>query len=216
VIIANHHAGAQGGEVPRAFICGGQGSPVLGTAAGLCVGHQFMHEAFGKTPDYTFPYPSPAPNEPAPGDLGPRIQAQSQFDGWGYARLVDTSAPDAPNELGQYNIPETADPDFSAGFGDLTVHEVEVPRRDPNEGGRNRDDDRVAYFSWYAGGFRVIDITNPSNPRELGHSIDPNGNNFWGVALAEDQRGRRIVLGSDRDFGLFVFRYTGRLPRSPD
>jgi hypothetical protein len=31
------------------------------------------------------------------------------------------------------------------------------------------------------------------------------------VALAEDQNGDRIVLASDRDFGLFIFRYTGPL-----
>jgi hypothetical protein len=214
VIVANHHSGAQGGETPDAFFCGGQGSPVLGTAAGLCIGHKSMHELFGRTPDYTFPYPAGDPGdvEPNVGDLGPRVSAQSEFDGWGYARLIDTSTASAPNEVGQFNIPETADPAFAAGFGDLTVHEVEVPRRDPNEGGRNRDDDKLAYFSWYAGGFRVIDITDPSNPGEVGHYIDPSGNNFWGVALAEDRRGRRIVLGSDRDFGLFIFRYTGALP----
>ena len=49
-------------------------------------------------------------------------------------------------------------------------------------------------------------------PTEVGHYIDPNGNNFWGVALAEDRNDDRIVLASDRDFGLFVFRYTGPLP----
>ena len=214
VIIANHHDGAQGGETPGAFICGGQGSPVLGTAAALCVGHEFMHEAFGRTPDYTIPYPEGDPGdlEPDPGDLGPRIEAQAEFDGWGYARVVDTSTPSAPTEVGQITIPETADPDFAAGFGDLTVHEVEIPRGNPNEGGPAPDDDKLAYFSWYSGGFRVVDITGPANPTEVGHFIDPNGNNFWGVALAEDQNGDRIVLASDRDFGLFIFRYTGPIP----
>ena len=214
VIVANHHAGAQGGETPGAFLCGGQGSPVLGTAAGLCVGHEFMHEAFGRPPDYTLPYPlgDPGDLEPNVGDLGPRIQAQAEFDGWGYARVIDTSAASAPTEVGQITIAETDDPAFAAGFGDLTVHEVEVPRGDPNEGGPAPDDDRVAYFSWYSGGFRVVDITDPANPTEVGHYIDPNGNNFWGVALAEDQNGDRIVLASDRDFGLFIFRYTGPLP----
>jgi hypothetical protein len=35
--------------------------------------HQFMHEAFGRTPDYRFPYPEGEPDdlEPNPGDLGP-------------------------------------------------------------------------------------------------------------------------------------------------
>lgn len=92
------------------------------------------------------------------------------------------------------------------------MHGVEVPRGDPDEGGANVDDDKLAYFSWYSGGFRVINFTNPATPVEVGRYIDPAGNNFWGVALAEDQNGNRIVLGSDRDFGLFIFRYTGPIP----
>jgi hypothetical protein len=212
VIIANHHAGADEGEVPDAFFCGGQGSPVLGTAAGMCVGHRFMHQAFGKPPDYTFPYPEPAPNEPTPGTLGPDIEATSEYDGWGYARLVDTSTPSAPTEVGQFTIPQTGDPAFAVGFGDVDVHEVEVARGDPNEGGPNVDDDKLAYYAWYAGGIRVMNFTDPANPVEAGHYIDAAGNNFWGVALAEDQNGDRIVLNSDRDFGLFIFRYTGEIP----
>jgi hypothetical protein len=215
VLVANHHLGAQGGETPGAFICGGQGSPVAGTAAGLCVGHEFMHEAFGTTPNYDVPYPvegDPAHTEPVVGTVGPRIEALSEFDGWGYARVINTDRNTAPTEVGQITIPETDDPAFAAGFGDLTVHEVEVPRNDPNEGGTNVDTDKLAYFSWYSGGFRVVDITNPANPTEVGHYIDPNGNNFWGVALAEKANGDRIVLASDRDFGLFIFEYTGPLP----
>ena len=42
-----------------------------------------------------------------------------------------------------------------------------MPRGDPNEGGPAPDDDLVAYFSWYAGGFRVFDISDPANPAEL-------------------------------------------------
>jgi hypothetical protein len=214
VIVANHHAGALGGETPDAFFCGGQGSPVLGTAAGLCIGHESMHRLFNRPPDYTFPYPEGDPGdvEPNPGDLGPRVSAESEFDGWGYARLHDTSTPSAPTEVGQFAIDEVSDPAFSSGFGDITVHEVEVPRNDPNEGGRNADTDKVAYFSWYSGGFRVIDITDPANPTEIGHHIDEGGNNHWGVALAEDKHGDRIVLASDRDFGLYIYRYTGELP----
>jgi len=208
VIIANHHSGAQGGETPGAFFCGGQGSPVLGTAASLCVGHQFMHEAFGRTPSYTFPYPTGDPGdlEPNPGDLGPRIEATSQFDGRGCARLIDAAA---MTEIDEFCIAEELNPAFAGPeFGDLTVHEVEVPRADPNEGGPAPDDGALAYFSWYAGGFRVASF-DASGITEVGHYIDPNGNNFWGVALAEDQNGDRIVLASDRDFGLFIFRYTG-------
>jgi hypothetical protein len=213
VIVANHHVGAAGnqhghGEFPDAFVCGSQGSPVAGTAAGLCVGHRAMHELFARTPDYTVPYPvgDPGDLEPNPGDLGPKVDGASSFDGWGYGRLFDTSTPSAPVEVGQFTIPQTDDPAFAVGFGDVDVHEVEVARGDPNEGGPNVDDDKLAYYAWYSGGFRAMDFTDPSNPVEVGRYIDPKGNDFWGVALAEDQNGDRIVLNSDRDFGLFIFR----------
>ncbi|MBI4259071.1 MAG: hypothetical protein HY658_00760 [Actinobacteria bacterium] len=210
VLIANHHDGAQGGETPGSFICGGQGSAVAGTAAGLCVGHEFMHEAFGRTPDYTIPYPSGDPGdlEPDIGDLGPTLEASAEFDGWGYVRLIDSTT---MTEIDQLTIPESADPEFAAGFGDLTVHEVEIARGDPNEGGSSPDDGVLAYFSWYSGGFRVASFDG-TGIQEVGHYIDPDGNNFWGVALAKDQNGDRIVLASDRDFGLFIFRYTGSIP----
>jgi hypothetical protein len=87
-----------------------------------------------------------------------------------------------------------------------------VPRNDPDEGGTNSDTDKLAYFSWYSAGLRVWDITDPANPEEVGRYIDQNGNEFWGVALAEDPDGNRIILGSDMDYGLFIFRYTGDIP----
>ena len=38
--------------------------------------------------------------------------------------------------------------------------------------------------------------------------LDPLGNNFWGVETFE-RNGRTIILGSDRDSGLWVFERTG-------
>ena len=206
VIVANHHTGAQGGALPDAFLCGSQGSEVLGTAAGLCVGHRFMHLAFGTTLDYTLPYPVPRTNEPTPGTLGPRIEAASEFDGWGCVRLLDGASLD---EIDEYCLDEELDQAFTSGFGDLTVHEVDVPRGDPNEGAPTADEDSgLAYFSWYSGGFRVAEFDD-TGIHEVGAFIDQGGNDFWGVALAEDPNGDRIVLASDRDYGLYIFRYTG-------
>ncbi|MGH2656299.1 MAG: LVIVD repeat-containing protein [Actinomycetota bacterium] len=212
VILTSRHLGDAASDDPPN--CGFGAFPTDEQIVAVCTNHTAMHELFGRTPDFTLPYPAGDPDdlEPDIGEVGFEVDITATFDGWGYTRVFDTSDPTAPTEVSQITIPETADEDFGIGFGDLTVHEVEVPRGDPNEGGPGPDDDKVAYFSWYAGGFRVVDITDPSNPQELGHYIDPKGNNFWGVALAEDQNGDRIVLASDRDFGLFIFRFTGALP----
>jgi hypothetical protein len=40
---------------------------------------------------------------------------------------------------------------------------------------------------------------------ETGGYLDANGNNFWGVEVFV-RNGKTIVLGSDRDSGLWVFQ----------
>jgi hypothetical protein len=212
ILTGRHLAGGAADDDPPN--CGFGAFPPDEQIPAVCTTHTAMHELFARAPDFTLPYPlgDPADLEPDIGEVGFEVDITAVFDGWGYVRVLDTSSASAPTEIAQITIPETADEAFATDFGDVTVHEVEVPRGDSNEGGPAPDDDLVAYFSWYSGGFRVFDITDPANPAELGHYIDANGNNFWGVALAEDENGDRIVLASDRDFGLFIFRYTGALP----
>ena len=200
VIVANHHNGAGGGLTPDAALCGGQGHDFVITARGACVGHRFMHLAFGHGEDYTIPYPDGDPGdlEPNIGELGPRITASPSFDGWGYVHLYDART---LQEIDTYAITESLDPAFASGFGDLSVHEV---ASDPFE--------NLAYISYYAGGFRVIEFDKKKGIREVGHFIHENGNNFWGVQLATDDEGEvegDLVLASDRDSGLWIFRYTG-------
>jgi hypothetical protein len=147
------------------------------------------------------------PNPP-PGTEIADVTIESVFRGWGYVRLFRTNVPGAVGQTGSieqidtYAIPEAQDEQFGMGFGDLTVHEVAT---DPRPG------TNLAYFSYYAGGFRVAKYGN-QGIEEVGAFIDEGGNNFWGVALAEKANGDRIVLGSDRDFGLFIFEYTGDIP----
>ena len=129
---------------------------------------------------------------------------QAVFDGWGYVRLFGVNIPNQPgkagsiNQIDTYSIPEAQDPAYARGFGDLSVHEVAM---DP-------DDSRIAYISYYAGGFRVVEYGR-NGIREVGAFIDQGGNNFWGVEVWRDENGQKYVLGSDRDFGLYVFRYNG-------
>jgi hypothetical protein len=206
VIIINSHEASANGLIPNAFFAGGQGSAITSdVASAVMIGHANGHELFNDSVEFSgddLPF----------GKLGNPFTAEGGIqDGWGYVRLLDSNPEGGFTEIDQLTIPETIDPAFNQGFGDLTVHEVEVPRGDPNEGGPAPDDGKLAYFSWYSGGFRVASF-DATDIEEVGHYIDPNGNNFWGVALAHDQNGARIVLASDRDFGLFIFRYTGPTP----
>jgi hypothetical protein len=134
------------------------------------------------------------------GTLGNSITFSSYFDGWGYVRLFenDLDPNDGSNklfELDTYAVPEAQDPDFAFGFGDLSVHEVAASHE--------RND--LLYFSYYSAGFRVVEIQNDQLV-EVGHYIDEGGNNFWGVQVFEHD-GDEYVAASDRDKGLYIFRY---------
>ena len=101
----------------------------------------------------------------------------------------------------QYFIPESQDPAYADGFGDLSVHEV---AKDPDED--------LAYISYYSGGLRVLKYYDGAgNPdlQEVGAHIDANGNNFWGVEVHKHPNGEKYILASDRDSGVWILQYTG-------
>lgn len=191
-IIGNHHSGAGGGDFPDAHVCGGQGSPVLGTAAGLCIGHRAMHLLFNDEPEFTPVTGITSPDMPPTGTLGERIRAEALFDGWGPLHLLDAGTLE---EIDAFAPPEVTDPDFASGFGDLTMHNVETSGN-------------KAYISWYSLGLRVVQFGR-QGLEEVGHFIDDDGNNFWGVHVHRDSGDPPLVLASDRDSGLWIFRYTG-------
>jgi hypothetical protein len=139
----------------------------------------------------------PNPQLPTVGSAGSDLDIQSIFDGWGYVQLVDASTLDI---VDSYAIPEALDPDFATGFGNLTVHEVATDREQD-----------LGYLSYYNAGLRVIRF-DASGITEVGHFIDAGGNDFWGVEahrLPDDPSETTYILASDRDAGLWIFRYTG-------
>ena len=205
VIIANHHTGALAGEGPDTQFCGGQGHEFDVQISALCVGHRAMHELFddlNAADNFTYPE-----SVPAVGTLGDRINVTTQFDGWGYVHLFDATTGE---ELDTFAIPEAMDPAYASGYGDLTVHEVATDPTDPS----------LLYLSYYSGGLRALQIqcSNPADTSscelvEVGGYLAPEGNNFWGVEVipnpADDpnvQGDEALILASDRDYGLFIFR----------
>ncbi|MBT2498480.1 hypothetical protein J7E25_05170 [Agromyces sp. ISL-38] len=126
------------------------------------------------------------------GASGQDVEISAVFDGWGYVHQYDA---DTMQDVDQYYVPESQDPAYASGFGDLSVHEVAT---DPDE--------NLAYISYYGAGFRVLSY-GPDGMEEVGHFIDEGGNNFWGVEVHEHPNGQKYVLASDRDSGLYIFQY---------
>jgi hypothetical protein len=108
---------------------------------------------------------------------------EGEFDGFGFARVFDISDPANIRLLANITMPSTFDPAQPNPFG---VHNVYVRGN-------------TAYFSWYMDGLVLVDISQPANPRMIGHYNDDN--NFWGVYVQGD-----LIFASDRDKGLFIFK----------
>ncbi|MBA2272476.1 MAG: hypothetical protein H0W21_01040 [Actinobacteria bacterium] len=194
VVLVNRHFG--GAEFDLAF-CGSGAFPEEPPIVTACTTHEAFHKMFNSEPAYDLPYDNS--KEPELGAEGERVSATGVFDGWGYVRLLRTSN---LKEIDAYAIDEALDPAFAFGFGDLSVHEVAT---DPYKPG-------LAYLAYYSGGIRVIEY-GANGVEEVGHYVAQEGSNFWGIeAHRLPGSDETLILGSDRDSGLWIFRYTGDEP----
>ena len=120
-------------------------------------------------------------------------------------RVWDIADISAPRQIALYQTPDsTAFP--PPGNGAYTIHNSEVAGN-------------LAFLSWYTDGLRVVDISDPSQPREVASYVPPAGNNprgavfpnqplDWGVHIDRD-----LIYLSDINTGLYVLRYYAE-PRS--
>ena len=199
IVLVNRHLGSASADEPY---CGSGAYDPAKPMVTICTTHAAYHELFGTTPEFTTPYS--ATDAPTIGTVSNgRVKATSKFDGWGYAHLYKNEGGKV-TRVDSYAIPEAKDPAFAFGFGDLSIHEFAT---DPTQ--------NLAYVSYYSGGARVFRF-GADGLHEVGHYIDDQGNNFWGVETfvagskqAGNLQGKRLFAESDRDHGLFIFRYTG-------
>ncbi len=130
------------------------------------------------------------------GTVGDAVTLAASFDGWGYVHLYRNGTGKL-QELDTYAVATGMDPAYETGFGNQTVHEVAVSAKNP----------QLVYLSYYDAGLRVISLKG-NKITEVGHFVDQGGNDFWGVqVISRDDV--EYVLASDRDFGLYIFRFTG-------
>ena len=134
--------------------------------------------------------------------------------GWGGQRLFDISDPAAIRQVGAY-FTERAAPNSNGGAihvdGRYSAHNAQIV-------------DGIEYVAWYSDGIRILDLTDPTEPGELGWFIppvrvDPQGYwdapdgttafaMVWGVHVADG-----LVYVSDMHSGLWIIRYS---PPTPD
>jgi len=89
--------------------------------------------------------------------------------GPGGIALYDVSTPANPTHLATIDPPPTADPNYNGVW--TTAHNFEIAE------GR-------LYSSWYQGGVKVHDITDPANPEELRHFRRSTTTSFWTAQFA--------------------------------
>jgi hypothetical protein len=135
------------------------------------------------------------------------VDATRPAETWTFQRIWDTRDLSAPKLLGTFAT-EAAVPgrDGRIGVdGIYSVHNAVVVGD-------------LEYASWYSDGIRVVDLSNPAKPREVGSFVppaapsadvpSPDGRRsfplVWGVYPAQG-----LVFASDMGSGLWVFRFTG-------
>jgi choice-of-anchor B domain-containing protein len=71
--------------------------------------------------------------------------------------------------------------------------------------------DDMAYASWYTAGTRVVDLTDPTDPVEVGYydTHPAPGGAFHGNWGVYPFRSDDVVYASDRQTGLYILRFTG-------
>ena len=190
VLLTNHHPGEEAGGGP---FCGSGDFPEDPIVA-VCTTHEALHFIFGEPSSTEVPYPPG--HGPELGALGEKVSADSVFDGWGYTHLYRNTGTDL-EPVDHFAIDEALDERYGQDYGDLSVHEFAT---DPAA--------NIAYSSYYAGGMRVFRFGD-GGLEQTGRFIDEGGNNFWGVEVFTTPQGERLFAGSDRDSGLYLFRYTG-------
>ncbi|WP_255197971.1 LVIVD repeat-containing protein [Halorarius litoreus] len=89
----------------------------------------------------------------------------------GSVHLYDVSDPASPTKLSEIEAPPTDDEDVTGVW--TTSHNFEIRG------------DRL-FTSWYRGGVKVHDISDPANPREFAHFRDSATTSFWTAQYATE------------------------------
>jgi len=124
--------------------------------------------------------------------------------GFGYLRVWDWNAAGGPRQIGYYKTPN------SSGTQDVNARDYTI--HNPVLVGSE------IFASWYTDGVRIIDVSDPADPRETAHFVPPAEHNpvkpsqrgtlsntvqVWGVA---HDATTNLIYASDMNSGLWILR----------
>jgi hypothetical protein len=187
------------------------------------VGHWDMVPPYNGDPANP-PGPTPAVHTAAPAPHGdsplPRIMVvtdEHMACPPGFGRVLDISDPRHITLLSTYHVAGVDDQyDFGSGKfnclpGSQSTH---LPYFDPRGHGS------LFYQAWYGQGLRVMDISNPYYPKEVGYYLTPDTS----IPTYPSRHTREAYVDPATDLvyvtdgnggGLTVLRYTGPIPEHP-
>ena len=126
------------------------------------------------------------------------------FDGWGYVRLFPT---DVPKQRGKTGSSRRSTP-LQSPTKILPTRLASGTCRSTRAPSTPTAASHISPITPAGSGSSL----QPERLEEVGAFVDEGGNNFWGVGIWRDEHGEKFVLASDRDFGLYIFQYTGATP----
>jgi hypothetical protein len=117
-------------------------------------------------------------------------------DPWGFMRVFDSQDESSPTQVGTFATPNTLTGDPADGI--FSIHNVLVRGN-------------TVYISWYSDGVRLVDISNPAAPKEIGAFVPPPVADPWGIfPTAAVEWGvhptGKLILASDINAGLYILR----------
>lgn len=115
-----------------------------------------------------------------------------------FMRVFDITDEKRPVQVSSFRVPRDPSGKTGGRFGAHQPHEYVA-------------NDNLVYAAWFSGGLRVIDISNPYRPQEVGHYIPKPDR---GERFAESNDVFVDALGLvyliDRSRGLDILKYTGK------
>jgi len=87
------------------------------------------------------------------------------FCPWGSARIIDVQDETRPVQVSTFSLQVQDPANCTQSLGDNAMYSAHYLGVD------NPNDAKLAFFTWYSSGLRVVDISNPAAPHEMGYYI---------------------------------------------